>query len=197
MPMSHDPFALQSLGARGGAKISHAVLLLDIGAGWANILFLSWPGAEDPPFFESRAMVVSGSLPCPPPSKIHQQQLRALEKRIMEVPTPSTVDRVQPHAQSLDHAGNLSRIFTPSQKLPNPLNDVRKRMQDRKRRGAPGVQGLFQRRFSDCTFPFIHLRASNAEPTGVKPSACWTASNPAEVKNSQAEAAGADPPGLC
>jgi multidrug efflux pump subunit AcrB len=130
-------------------------ILMSVAAG---IYAFSSLGRAEDPAFTVRVMVVSAIWPGATPEELQQQVVDRLEKRIQEVEYLYRIETtVRPGRADLQVE---FQDYTPSDKIPDLLYQVRKRMQDEAPRLPKGVIGpIVNDDFSDVYFSLIAVTA--------------------------------------
>ncbi|MCI2286203.1 efflux RND transporter permease subunit [Colwellia sp. MSW7] len=130
-------------------------ILLSVAAG--VYAFSSLGRAEDPAF-TVRVMVVSAVWPGATPEELQQQVVDRLEKRIQEVDYLYRIETtIRPGRADFQVE---FQDYTPSEKIPDLLYQVRKRMQDEAPRLPQGMIGpIVNDDFSDVYFSLIAITA--------------------------------------
>jgi len=130
-------------------------IILSVAAG---IYAFSSLGRAEDPAFTVRVMVVSAVWPGATPEELQQQVVDRLEKRIQEVEYLYRIETtIRPGRADLQVE---FQDYTPSEKIPDLLYQVRKRMQDEAPRLPQGVIGpIVNDDFSDVYFSLIAITA--------------------------------------
>jgi len=130
-------------------------ILLSMAAG---IYAFSSLGRAEDPAFTVRVMVVSAVWPGATPKELQQQVVDRLEKRIQEVEYLYRIEAtIRPGRADLQVE---FQDYTPSEKIPDLLYQVRKRMQDEAPHLPQGVIGpIVNDDFSDVYFSLIAITA--------------------------------------